>query len=361
MLEKASRQLEMHVLKLCEYIHIHSTEGVNMLSHSQPPRPPTVACLHQHNPPLCTEQGLFLAGAEVISPADAATGSTQLTVLSKMNEQLASENAALIAELAKVERQQTRQAIQKGRQREFPALVAGIPAKTLESLLSLPGTAAAATADQPSSAASTVRQLSSVSTKGCNEKTEPDNNLTNVAEGFASTLGTAWVDTHSSLQQRAQQLDAQIELTQLRSEIETLKAEVADAAAQALTKQGLIHTLQRQLSAADSQHQQEIKELKRAAKQAERRSEQLAQQPNKADDSSVQVCRCTSCHDGGTCLLSIFAILSIGSNYMSVKHCMSPCKQGVNIVKAAKPRHKLLDKEQHKTSLAEVKGPSRRT
>ena len=298
----------------------------------------------------------------MISPADAATGSTQLTVLSKMNEQLASENAALIAELAKVERQQTRQAIQKGRQREFPALVAGIPAKTLESLLSLPGTAAAATADQPSSAGSTVRQLSSVSTKGCNEKTEPDNNLTNVAEGLASALGTAWVDTHSSLQQRAQQLDTQIELTQLRSEIETLKAEVAEAAAQALTNQGLIHTLQRQLSAADSQHQQEIKELKRAAKQAERRSEQLAQQlSNKADDSSVQVCRCTSCHDGGTCLFSIFAILSIGSNYMSVKHCMSPCKQGVNIVKAAKPRHKLLDKEQHKSSLAEVKGPSRRT
>ena len=221
--------------------------------------------------------------------ADAATGSTQFGVLSKMNEQLASENAALITELAMVQRRLTRQAIQEGRQKETPALVAGIPAKTLESLLSPPGVAAAAAADKPSSAASTICQMSSQSMGGCDD--EQDCGLKITAERLASSSSTAWTDAHSSLHQRTQQLGTQIELTQLRSEVETLKAEVAEAAARDVTKQGLIHTLQRQLRDADSQHQQEIKELKKAAKQIEKRAEQLAQQlPKTADDSSVQVC-----------------------------------------------------------------------
>ncbi|KAL3142278.1 hypothetical protein ABBQ38_002621 [Trebouxia sp. C0009 RCD-2024] len=83
-----------------------------------------------------------------------------------------------------------------------------------------------------------------------------------------------------------------MELTRLKSENETLKAEAAEAAAEAVNKQGLIHTLRRQLSTADSQHQEEVKQLKRVAKQLERRCEQLAQQlPDKADDSSVQAAR----------------------------------------------------------------------
>ncbi|KAL3142275.1 hypothetical protein ABBQ38_002618 [Trebouxia sp. C0009 RCD-2024] len=215
---------------------------------------------------------------ESISPTDAPMSSTQLHVLSRMNEQLASENAALIAELAQVQRRQNRQAIQEGRQRG-PALVAGIPAKTLEGFLSLPGTAAAATADQSFPADATTH----------GEEAEQDGKSANVIEGSASI---PWVDTHSILHQRTQQLDAQMELTRLKSENETLKAEAAEAAAEAVNKQGLIHTLRRQLSTADSQHQEEVKQLKRAAKQLERRCEKLAQQlPDKTDDSSVQAAR----------------------------------------------------------------------
>lgn len=226
-----------------------------------------------------------------MSSADAATGSTHLSVLSKMNEQLASENAALITELASMQRHLTRRAIQEGRQKEVPVLVAGVPAKTLESFLSPPGTAAAAAADKPSSAASTVCQMSSQSMGRCDEEVEQDLGLDKVAEGFSNTPSTAWADIHSSLHQRTQQLDTQIELTQLRSEIESLEAQAAEAAAHDLTKQGLIHTLQRQLRDADSQHQQEMKESKKAAKQIEKRAEQLAQQlPKKAEDSSMQVC-----------------------------------------------------------------------
>ena len=233
----------------------------------------------------------YLAAGAGVGSADAATGSTQLSVLSRMNEQLASENAALITELATVQRRLTRQAIQEGRQKDVPTLVSGVPAKTLESFLSPPGTAAAAAADKPSSAASPVGQMSSQSMGGCDEEVEQDLGLDKVAEGCSSISSTAWADIHSGLHQRTQQLDAQIELTQLRSEIESLKAEAAEAAARDLTTQGLVHTLQRQLRDADSQHQQEIKELKKAGKQIEKRAEQLAQQlPKKAEDSSMQVC-----------------------------------------------------------------------
>lgn len=232
-----------------------------------------------------------LTAGEGASTADSAAGSTQLSVLSQMNEQLASENAALISELATVQRQRTRQVFQEGRQKEVPALVAGIPAKTLESFLSPPGAAAAAAADQPSLAASTVGQTSAQSMGGCDEEAGQGCSRDNVPKDSAKPLSTAWIDAHSDLHRRTQQLDAQIELTQLRSEVEVLKAEAAEATADAVTKEGLIHTLQRQLRDADSQHQREIKELKRAAKQVERRAEQLAQQlPKKADDSSVQVC-----------------------------------------------------------------------
>lgn len=232
-----------------------------------------------------------LTAGEGVSTADAAAGSTQLSVLSQMNEQLASENAALITELATVERQRTRQVIQEGRQKEVPAFVAGIPAKMLESFLSPPRTAAAVAADQPSQAASTVGQMSAESMGGCDEEAEQGCSRDNIPKDSAKPSSIGWIDTHSELHQRTQQLDTQIELTQLRSEVEILKAEAAEATADAVTKEGLVHTLQRQLRDADSQHQQEIKELKRAAKQVERRAEQLAQQlPKKADDSSVQVC-----------------------------------------------------------------------
>lgn len=218
-----------------------------------------------------------------------------------MNEQLASENAALIAELAKVQRRHSRQAVQKGRQRDTPALVAGVPAKTLEGFLSLSATAAAATApaDRSSSTNATAQ----------GKEAEQDGKSASVVEGVESTSCAAWSDAHLSLHQRAQQLDAQIELTRLKSEKETLKAEAAEAAAKALNKQDLLQALQRQLSAAASQHQQEVKQLKRAAKHLETRCEQLALQlPNQADDSSVQVCPCgvllcyvlCSCHDAQT-------------------------------------------------------------
>ena len=228
------------------------------------------------------------AAGEGWSPADAATSSTQLSVLSKMNEQLASENAALIMELATVQRRLTRQAIQEGRQKKVPALVAGKPAKVLESLLSPPATAAA---EQASSAASTACPMLPQSVGGRHEEVERRDDLNNAAEPCSKMLSTVWTDAQSSLHRRTQQLDAQIELTQLRAKTESLKAEAAEAAARDVTKQGLIYTLQRQLRDADSQHQQEVKELRKAAKQLEKRAEQLSQQlPQKFDDSTVQVC-----------------------------------------------------------------------
>ena len=225
-----------------------------------------------------------------MSPAGAATGSTHLSVLSQMNEQLASENATLITELATVQRRLARQAIQEGRQKEVPALVAGEHAKTLESFLSPSGTAAAAAAGNASLAASTVCQTSLQSIVGNHEQVEQNCCPDIAADPFANSSSTAWTDAHSRLHQRIQQLGAQMELTRLRSKLESLKAEAAEAAAREMTKQGLVHTLQRQLRDADSQHQQEIKELKKAAKQVEKRAEQLSQQlPKNVDDSSMQV------------------------------------------------------------------------
>lgn len=243
----------------------------------------------------------WLTAGESISPTSVPMSSPQLQVLSRMNEQLASENAALIAELAKVQRRHARQAVQERRQRDTPALVAGVPAKTLEGFLSLSATAAAtAPADQSSSTNATAR----------GKEAEQDEKSASVVEGVESTSCAAWSDAHLSLHQRAQQLDVQIELTRLKSGNETLKAEAAEAAAKALNKQDLLQTLQRRLSAAASQHQQEVKQLKRAAKQLETRCEQLALQlPSKTDDSSVQVCPCVvllchvlrSCHDAQAC------------------------------------------------------------
>ena len=234
----------------------------------------------------------------ICATSDDSANSTQLSVLSKMNEQLATENAALIAELATLQRRQTRQAIQTGRQGEAPAFIAGVPATQLESLLSMPGTAAAAAAPavQPPSAsesvspASPIRRLSSMYPEGNEEEEQQDCTAGSATEDPASKAGRAWADAHSNLHQRARHLETQIELTRLRAECETLRAEAAEEAAQAVTQQGVIHTLQRQLSAADKQHQKEVKELRKAAKQIERRSEQLAEQlPKPADDLSVQV------------------------------------------------------------------------
>ena len=249
----------------------------------------------------------MLLYAEESATPDAGKGSTQLTVLSSMNEQLATENAALIAEVAKLQSQQTRQALQQGRKRSFPALIAGIPSQKLEALLAPPGSAtaaavadaAAADADEsclataPAHSASLIRRLSSVYPEGQEEDEQQGWNTADAAQEVASTGGPAWAHAHSNLQQRAQHLDIQIELTQLRAQCEVLQAEAAEAAAQALTKQGAIHTLQRQLSAADGLHEKEMKELRKAAKQSERRAEQLAQQlPSKKDDSSAQVQPC---------------------------------------------------------------------
>ena len=200
---------------------------------------------------------------------DCGPGSTQLNVLSSMNEQLASENAALIAELAKLQRKQRIQAIEAGRQKQSPNSVAEIPTNQLESLLSLPGTAAAAAVASSSSSQAADEQQSK-----------------------AMTPSESWNGSHAILQQRAQHLQTRVELTHLRAEGEMLKAEAAEAAAQAQTKQGVVITLQRQLNAAHTQHQKEIKELKKAAKQIERRAEELAHQlPNSSDDSPLQVSR----------------------------------------------------------------------
>ena len=75
-----------------------------------------------------------------------------MSVLSRMNEQLASENAALIAELAKLQRRHHRQTgtVQPGlltqASGQLPGqmeTVAGIPVDELASLLAPPGIAAA--------------------------------------------------------------------------------------------------------------------------------------------------------------------------------------------------------------------------
>ncbi|KAL0044312.1 hypothetical protein WJX82_011048 [Trebouxia sp. C0006] len=100
----------------------------------------------------------------------------------------------------------------------------------------------------------------------------------------------AWDASHSALQQRAQTLKTQVKLTRLRAEGEVLRAEASEALTEAQAKQGVINMLQQQLSAAHSQHDKEVKELKRAAKLMGRRTEELTQQLPKTDgDSSLQV------------------------------------------------------------------------
>jgi len=204
-----------------------------------------------------------------------------------MNEHLASENAALIAELAQMQRKQRQQGEDEGRQRQGPSLVAGIPAHQLESLFSLPGTSPAAAIAVPcSSSASSVPPDVSEAHPEAQDADEAQKKSVAKRE----TPPEVWDASHSALQRRAQELETQVELTRLRAEGEILRAEAAEAVAEAQTKQGLINMLQRQLSAAHSQHDKEAKDLKRAAKLMERRTEELTQQPPKTEgDSSLQV------------------------------------------------------------------------
>jgi len=220
------------------------------------------------------------------------SSSVQLNVLSSMNEHLASENAALIAELAKLQRKQRSQDAEQRRQKQIPALVAGIPTDQLESLLSIPGTLAIPTATGPSS--SSAGAAGAASSSSLHESSLPLSSAADEAQRKSDSkslsVSDSWHASHSALHQRAQDLVAQVELTQLRAECEVLRAEAAEAATQTQTKQGVVITLQRQLNAAHAQHQKEVKELKKATKQVERRAEDLVQQlPKTVDDSSVQV------------------------------------------------------------------------
>lgn len=214
-------------------------------------------------------------------------------MLSDMNEQLASENAALIAELAKLQRKQRQQEEEEGRQRQGPSLVAGIPAHQLESLLSLPGTSPAAAVAVPcSSSASSVPPEVSEAHADVSDADQAKKKSVVEKKSMAKREmpPEAWDASHSALQWRAQTLETQVELTRLRAEGEVLRAEAAEALTEAQTKQGVINMLQQQLSAAHSQHGKEVKELKRAAKLTERRTEELTQQlPKTDDDSSIQV------------------------------------------------------------------------
>lgn len=205
---------------------------------------------------------------------------TQLTVLSSMNEHLARENAALIAELAKLQCKQRSQIADQGRQRPGPSLVAGLPSDQLESLLSYPGTASAAAA-----AASALSDESSA---------QANAGVTDAPakEGDDSMLtAPERCDTpHAALYHRAQHLETQMELIRVKAECEGLRAEAAEAAGCAETKQGITNMLRRQLSAAHTQHEKEMRDLRKAAKLIERRAEELAQQlPKAAVDPSLQV------------------------------------------------------------------------
>ena len=209
-----------------------------------------------------------------------------------MNEQLASENAALIAELAKLQRKQRQQEDDEGRQRQGPSLVAGIPAHQLESLLSLPGTSPAAAVAVPcsslaSSVPADVAEAHAEAPHADHAQKKKVEEKSVAKREMPLEVGDA---SHSALQRRAQTLKTQVELTRLRAEGEVLRAEAAEALTEAQTKQGVINMLQQQLSAAHSQHDKEVKELKRAAKLTERRTEELTQQLPKTDgDSSLRV------------------------------------------------------------------------
>ena len=209
-----------------------------------------------------------------------------------MNEQLASENAALIAELAKLQPKQRQQEDDEGRQRQGPSLVAGIPAHQLESLLSLPGTSPAAAVAVPcsslaSSVPADVAEAHAEAPHADHAQKKKVEEKSVAKREMPLEVGDA---SHSALQRRAQTLETQVELTRLRAEGEVLRAEAAEALTEAQTKQGVINMLQQQLSAAHSQHDKEVKELKRAAKLTERRTEELTQQLPKTDgDSSLRV------------------------------------------------------------------------
>ena len=209
-----------------------------------------------------------------------------------MNEHLASENAALIAELAKLQRKERQQEEEEGRQRRCPSLVAGIPAHQLESLLSLPGTSPAAAAAVPCSslASSVPLDMPEAHAEAPDADQAQKKSVEKKSRVKREMPPEAWDASHSALQQRAQTLKTQVKLTRLRAEGEILRAEAAEALTEAQAKQGVINMLQHQLSAAHSQHDKEVKELKRAAKLMGRRTEELTQQLPKTDgDSSLQV------------------------------------------------------------------------
>jgi len=209
-----------------------------------------------------------------------------------MNEHLASENAALIAELAKLQRRQRQQEEEEGRQRQGPSLVAGIPAHKLESLLSLPRTSPAAAVAVPcsSSASSGPADAPEAHAEAPDADQAQKKSVEKKSVAKREKLPEAWDASQSALLQRAQTLETQVELTRLRAEGKILRAEAAEALTEAQTKQGVINMLQQQLSAAHGQHGKEVKELKRAAKLTERRTEELTQQlPMTNGDSSFQV------------------------------------------------------------------------
>ena len=213
-------------------------------------------------------------------------------MLSDINEHLASENAALIAELAKLQRKERQQEEEEGRQRRCPSLVAGIPAHQLESLLSLPGTSPAAAAAVPCSslASSVPLDMPEAHAEAPDADQAQKKSVEKKSRVKREMPPEAWDASHSALQQRAQTLKTQVKLTRLRAEGEILRAEAAEALTEAQAKQGVINMLQHQLSAAHSQHDKEVKELKRAAKLMGRRTEELTQQLPKTDgDSSLQV------------------------------------------------------------------------
>ena len=83
-----------------------------------------------------------LAGKLRGDPTSASANSTQVSVLSRMNEQLAAENAALVAELAKLQHRQHRQTASlasSGPIFQNVETVGGIPVDELASLLAPPG------------------------------------------------------------------------------------------------------------------------------------------------------------------------------------------------------------------------------
>lgn len=232
-------------------------------------------------------------GEQEVASLGPVPNSPQLTVLSSMNEQLARENAALIAELAKLQCKQRSQVADQGRQRHGPSLVAGIPSDQLESLFSYPGTASAAAAAAPSSSSTAAANAAASALSDDSSAQANASSIDVTAKESDDSMLTApeHCDTpHAALYHRAQHLETQMELIHVKAECEGLRAEAAEAAGCAETRQGITNMLRRQLNAAHTQHEKETRDLRKAAKLIERRAEELAQQlPKAAVDPSLQV------------------------------------------------------------------------